>query len=167
MEGQDSGRLFVRLIQLDRKKEAFDLLLQNAERLRGLLELRYARHLPPGTINSIIVEAAVSAFGRAHEFRPGRPEALAFWVFQIGRELAIERVGKQPRPRKRTREQQVQLDETVERIGRLPDPHRTVLQLDLDCGGRAPIQILCEVLGVDEDRALEMRAEARLRFYKA
>ena len=168
MSSQELEWLFPKLVEQDRIDVAFDLLLRNADRLRGYLCERFQRFTGGrAVVEVVVVEAILKALRAPEEFDRTRHVRLEVWLFGIGLELVQERIRQdlqEGRPEledgasQAARARRAALEEEIDR---LPDPERKVARLDLEHGGRAPIRVLAQALGANEEQVFAWRNGAR------
>ena len=168
----DAGGRFVRLLRRRQRDRAFELLAENAGRLRGYLTVRFSGQIGGRQGVEEVISAAIwKAIEHGQSYRPERGE-LAFWLWRIGVHLAQDEVRKATTRRRheshaardpRIQREREELQSAVrEAIGRLRDErHRLILTTDLEYGGLAPAAHLSEKLGLAEQTILNLRNEAR------
>jgi RNA polymerase sigma factor (sigma-70 family) len=162
-------REFFALLGAERPGDAHRLLHRSLRFAEGWLLCRYGGELGgrPG-VEELVHDAACRALERIDGYRPGC-RGLLFWSWTIALHLALDRVRSERARREREQEvarpeasEQAQLQHDVrEAIAQLPEHFQTLLRLDLEYGGHAPIAVLVAALGVAPQTIYNWRTQAR------
>ncbi len=174
MASKDRAREFRRLVEERSIDEAFELLLRHSDRTRGYLRLRFGPFLGGRTgVEVTVVETILRAIQDPSDLDLDARGGLEFWLFRKGIAVAQDRIRADMNGGNGvwtdalpSEEQRIAREALEDAIQRLPEDERAVVELDVEHGGRAPMDVLVEKLGKKPEEIKRLRSSARARLLR-